>query len=96
MVCEPAATGGTTKIDRRRSIEGKKRKEEEKKIEVPRAVLARAPSPPTGRSHAVAALAHGRFFSRARRRNVSRARRRNVSRARRRNVSSHREKDRGD
>ncbi|RWW22816.1 hypothetical protein GW17_00012960 [Ensete ventricosum] len=76
--------GGTTKIDRRRSIEGekrrikwkrrkKKKRRRKKKTSFPRAILARAPSPP-------AVLARGRFFSRTRRQNVS----------------PRREKDRGD
>ncbi|RRT80061.1 hypothetical protein B296_00012429 [Ensete ventricosum] len=52
-------------IDRRRSIEGEKGKKKKKKrrkersTSFPRAVLARALSPPTGHLRAVAALARG-------------------------------------
>ncbi|RWV97751.1 hypothetical protein GW17_00039438 [Ensete ventricosum] len=42
-------SGGTAKIDRRRSIEGGKGK----KKEVPRVVLARALSLPAGRTHVI-------------------------------------------
>ncbi|RZR80120.1 hypothetical protein BHM03_00006047, partial [Ensete ventricosum] len=71
--------GSTTKIDRRRSISAIGGRLREKSIvgdqfwpsakTFPRAVLARAPSPPASRSRAV--LTRGGFFSHARRRNVS-------------------------
>ncbi|RWW46556.1 hypothetical protein BHE74_00047505 [Ensete ventricosum] len=73
-------SGGTAKIDRRRSIsaiggrlrekKGRRRRgKEERRGEerIPRAVLARASSPPTGHPRAVAVLANGmdifHFFS---------------------------------
>ncbi|RWW58516.1 hypothetical protein BHE74_00034601 [Ensete ventricosum] len=65
---------------RRRSIERKEerrrrgkeeKKKEERSTSFPHAVLTRALSSPAGRSPVVAALACGRFFSRARRWNVS-------------------------
>ncbi|RWW11483.1 hypothetical protein GW17_00024904 [Ensete ventricosum] len=68
------------KIDCWRPIEGengkkKKRKRRKKKRRrrtyFPRDVLACVPSLPAGRPRTVAALARGRFFSHARRRNVS-------------------------
>ncbi|RWW29991.1 hypothetical protein GW17_00005451 [Ensete ventricosum] len=53
--------GSTTKIDHRRSIEGKedkrRRGKEERSTSFLRVILARTPSPPTGRPCAVAALA---------------------------------------
>ncbi|RRT46545.1 hypothetical protein B296_00054368, partial [Ensete ventricosum] len=56
---------------KKKKEEKKKEEEEGKKKEVPRAVLARTPSQPAGRLRAVASLARGRFFSRARGRSVS-------------------------
>ncbi|RWW46194.1 hypothetical protein BHE74_00047893, partial [Ensete ventricosum] len=53
---------------RRRPIEGEKGKKKKKKEEEEKKYLL---SPRRPRPHAVAALARGRFFSHARRRNIS-------------------------
>ncbi|RWW77337.1 hypothetical protein BHE74_00014516 [Ensete ventricosum] len=57
--------------DRLREKKGRRRRRKKKKRRREKYLLARVPSSPVGRQRAVAALAHGRFFSRARRRNVS-------------------------